>query len=89
MNFEEKHEPIKVTLKNLKGKSFDLQTVFMSSEDSKKIEEIGRDHTLTNSGKIQKIMAIVFGEKDKFFAQFSNDLLADIQVYVADMQKKN
>ena len=89
MIFEENYKPIEISVKAINGKEYLLQSNFLSSGETKKLEELSRDPKITESEKIHKLCSAYFNKDEKFFRQFSLELLGRIADHVQDMQKKN
>jgi hypothetical protein len=89
MLFEDKYEPIKIELKNRKGEVFEVETLFLTSEQERAIELIMKDPNIeTMTDKSYKVLEIKFGKKAQFWKQFSNDLILDVANYIRDQNKK-
>jgi hypothetical protein len=86
--FEDNYKPIEITVKNFKGKEFVLNSLFQTSENALKVENLMADETAKNTDKIIKMMIVLFGENDSFWKQFSIEMLAEIAEYVREEGKK-
>ena len=86
--FADRYEPIKITIKNIKGEEFFIESKFLSAKKTREIEILINDDEVLNTDKIYQMMIATFG-KDKFFwEQFSLDLLNDLTTWVAEENKK-
>lgn len=89
MIFEENYKAEEITIKTIEGKEYVLKSRFLPSKEVKAIEEIGFKKNITETEKAHKIMVKLFGKDEKFYSQFSIELLTRLAEYMRDIQKKN
>jgi hypothetical protein len=89
--FEDNYEPSEFKLINRNKQEFIIKTKLITAGDVKKIEQIGKSKKdyKTESDKIYAMLEIMFGENEKFFNQFSFNLLTKIVQAVTESLKKN
>jgi len=87
--FEDNFEPVEVTMKNVKGEQFTLQSVFLDAEAIKEIESLTKSRKELEMDKVYKILLKIFGKGESFFKQFSINLLVNVTKYVIEESKKN
>ena len=87
--FRENFKPIEIKLINIEGKEFVLKSSFFTARKLRKIEEIVKDKAKTETQKAIMIMIEHFGNKEKFYDQFSPGLIIDVALFLAEEQKKN
>jgi hypothetical protein len=89
--FEDNYNPIEIDIKNNKGELFELKSNMITLDEIDKISDIEKDKELKKNPALQviRIMQIVFGKDEKFWKQFSVNLLTKLSVHTTEEIKKN
>jgi len=87
--FREIFTPEEFEIYNLKGEAFKVQSLFMDSEATNKIEHLIKDKELTNTEIIHQILILRIGKDEAFWKQFSLTLLGEISKHFTEEVKKS
>jgi hypothetical protein len=94
--FEDIYEPIKFQMKNKQGEIFDCETIFRSTEDNIKLEEISKyeydeEGKLKGSGYNKRTleMAVIYcGMTEDFWKQFSSNAISKMITTLSNKEKE-
>ena len=98
MTFEDRHEPLIIKVKNVKGEETTLRSNFLTAKELTEVEEIGYEAVnreskdpceRTQQGKLIKMMMIFYGNSYDFWLQFSDELLGKLIDHIRNESKKN
>lgn len=88
--FTENYDPIEIELIDLKKKSHKFKGVLINGTLMKKLVAIINNEEGDDFYKIFQPMILIFGQTEKFWEQFSIQLLREVIEYVTkEMSKKN
>lgn len=92
MIFEDKHEPIEVTLKDIEGNETVYHTALITGEKLEQIQEIGRgkskEYKTNPTKQIYDMLEIIFGIPGDSFKKYSLELLKKVIEYTTEQTKK-
>jgi hypothetical protein len=87
--FEDNYKPIEFMVKNIEDKEFLFTSIFQSSESTRQLESILKNMDSLKTDQVLKTMVLWFGKNEKFYQQFSLELLTKIMQALPEEQKKN
>lgn len=86
--FIDNYEPIEVKLVSFDGAEHQLTSKFMSSSDIKEIEQLAKNNDVLGTDLIYYQLKKIFGNTEKFYSQFSFDILKSVVQHVTDQQRE-
>jgi hypothetical protein len=92
MIFEDKHEPIEITLKDIEGDETVYHTALITGEKLERIQEIGKgklkEYKTDPAKQVYDMLEIVFGIPGDNFKKYSLELLKKVMEYITGQIKK-